>query len=238
MIGRDSLVDVLWNHVLDGHTVLIHGSVGIGKTTVLDAIAERAARERRPCGRARRTVTLGDVTRALAGAYPDVDAEEVTQRRLRGRLRLAVELQPGVLLLDDLREASTALKGFLRALRGTGLGVILAGDAEHPRDHARLRGLGLSYREIKVPPLAGRHMAKLFDAALAQRRPFAHLTEDERAAVVRAAAGRPGWLVQAAQLLCERHYFSGDRVRLEILRSDIAVATSRRLMQTADGLSR
>lgn len=227
VVGRAQIIDDLWQGVAAGHTILLHGPVGIGKSALLDAIAARARRARKPCARAQRTEQLADVTQALAQAYPEVAA--TTQRQLRGRLRLAVERRPGVLLLDHVGAAGTATKGFLRSLRGLGLGVLLAGDVEHPRDHQRLRDFGLAYREVAVPPLSTRSMSRVLTASLASSRP---LHADDEAALLTAARGRPGWLIAAVERLADPRYWSDDgRVRQTLLAADLTVATAQRLLR-------
>ncbi|HZS41775.1 MAG TPA: ATP-binding protein [Polyangia bacterium] len=219
LLGRTTLIASLWERARDGQTVLLHGPVGSGKTAILDELRRRAARLDVPCGISPQTATLGDLTRALTQAYPVVDPTGRTQRRLRSGLRLAIAARPGVLLLDHVVAAGAAVKGFLRSLRGTGLGVVLAGDVEHPRDHARLRALGLAYREIAIPPLDGRYCARLLaDGA------HALLVEGDRIALVRMAEGRPGWALAIARRLSDERYWSGDRVRLELLRADVSIA--------------
>lgn len=232
LLGRAPLVDALWRSLGEGHTVLVHGPVGIGKTALVAALATRARRASRPCGHAPKTEALGDVTQALADAYPDT--EGATQRQLRGRLRLAVERKPGLLLLDHVTAAGTATKGFLKSLRGMGLGVLIAGDVEHPRDHARLREFGLAYREIEVPPLTARHLVQILERLWVGRAP---LHADDAAALVRAAQGRPGWLVTAAECLAERRYWSADRrVHLTLLAAEVAIATAQRLFTAPRGV--
>jgi hypothetical protein len=51
-------------------------------------------------------------------------------------------------------------------MRGTGLGVLLAADAEVPRDHDRLRAMHLTYLEIEVPPLPSRCLYRILDEVL------------------------------------------------------------------------
>lgn len=230
--GRAPILRDLWEHVAAGHTVLLHGPVGIGKTTLLSAIRDRARAEGRPCGLAPQTRALGEVTRALGEAYPQIDSRGREQRWVRGHLRLAVEREPGVLLLDHLTDAGAALKGYLRSLRGSGLGVLMACDVEHARDRARLRALGLAYREIEAPPLHGRVMARLLTDRLASAPVLHPLYADDSAALLAAAAGRPGWLAAACARLADPRYWSEDgRIRLTLLAADAKIATAERLLR-------
>lgn len=73
---------------------------------------------------------------------------------------------PGLLLLDHLGDTGTAFKGALRSLRGTGVGILLVADVDQPRDHARVRALGLTHREIELPRLHGRTLRALLEKLL------------------------------------------------------------------------
>lgn len=220
LLGRQRFVEALWESAREGHTVLLYGPVGVGKTAILDELRRRATREGVPCGLSPHTATLGNVTAALADAYPAVGARDTrTQRQIRSGLRLAVADRPGVLMLDHLVDAGTAVKGFLRSLRGSGLGVLLAGDVEHPRDKARLRSFGLAYREVEVPPLDGRHCAAL----LAEAAAAIPVVELDRRELLRIAHGRPGWILALARRLADARYWCAGRLRLELLRADVVV---------------
>jgi MoxR-like ATPase len=135
MIGREKLVENVTDLVIGGAEVLLHGPMGIGKTTILEAVATRVRSTGRPCGFAPRTKGLGDVTGALAAAFPEANAP--TQRRLRNMLLRHVEKRPAVLVLDHVLNAPTAMRSFLRSLRGNRTGVVFAFDVEHPRDHRK-----------------------------------------------------------------------------------------------------
>jgi len=233
--GREKLLDRLEEDVLRGSTILLLGPLGIGKSSILAALASRLRDRARPCGLASDTRCLGDITAALATAYPEIDASSLTQRRLRSKLRLAVEARPGVLFLDHLFAAGTAMKGFLRSLRGTGLGVVLAADVENRRDHAATRALHLTHMEIGVPPLVRSTMAAILDARLSQQVLPHPLHEDDRKSLLQLAKGNPGKLVSFVSLLSEERFWRDGRVStasvngaaLElILRRYLAVNTS------------
>ncbi len=223
LLGRNSLLATLAALAEAGHTVLIHGPWGIGKSALLGELHRRVRACGRPCGLAPNTRSLGDVTSALAGAYPGVPSEGRNQRQLRSALRMAVESNPGVLLLDHLAGGGTALKGFLRSLQGTGLGVVLAADVEDQRDRDAARSLGLAYREVEVPPLAPRHLRSLLASLLATANLPHRLTEIDRKTVLELAAGRPGWVEGIARRLGAPRYWRTDAVLVEILRCDLSL---------------
>ena len=63
LIGRTRLLHTLERALSDGHTVLVFGPIGSGKTAVLHALARRARARAVPCAIAERTASLPDFTR-------------------------------------------------------------------------------------------------------------------------------------------------------------------------------
>jgi energy-coupling factor transporter ATP-binding protein EcfA2 len=221
LYGRRNIVKMLAEPLLAGRTVLLYGPMGSGKSTLLEALDRRMKKQRRPCGFCRSARSLSAITKALQAAYPEVPSEGRTQRQLRSDLVYAAEVRPGALLLDHLGDVGTQFKGYLRAMRGTGLGVLLAADAEVDRDHDRLRAMHLAYLEVEVPPLPSRCLHRILGETLeADPLPF-DLADVDRAALIRMARGRPGWVVWAGRIMCDPHYWRDGRVLLESLRAEI-----------------
>jgi len=212
LLGREKLVVQLEELLRGGSTVLLLGPLGIGKSAVLAAVAQRSRDHGRRCAFAPTTRHLSDVTAALAKAYPSVSDPALTQRRLRSRLRLAVEAHPGTLVLDHVAAAGTAMKGFLRSLRGTGLGVLLAADVENDRDHSASRALHLSHREVVLPPLPRSAMTAVLRSHLAGAVLPHPLQDDDRNGLLQLARGNPGRLLSLAQLLTDERYWRDGRV--------------------------
>lgn len=215
---RDRLLDEMEGVLSSGQTILVWGPWGAGKSTWLAEVYDRAASQGLPCGLARRTASLHDVTEALAGAYPAVSTGGRSQRQIRAALRMTLERRPGLLLLDDLQAPGVALRSFLRSLRGTGLGIAIAADVEHPRDRRRLQELRLAYYEWPFPPLRGEPLRRLFESSM----PVPIHAADRRA-LLRMAAGRPGWIVCMGERLRQEAYWRGRRVRVEMLRADVSL---------------
>ena len=233
-LDRRRLAERLLGRLLSGGTVLLLGPVGIGKTTILHKLARDARARDRPCGLAPRTATLRDVTRALAEAYPAVSGAARTQRSLRGSLRLAVEERPGVLLLDHLVAAGTATRGYLRSLRGTGLGVALAVDVDTPRDRARVRDLRLGHHELDVPPVGSRALASLLDCGLAGRTLPGPVLQPDRRRLVGGARGCPGRIVLLLQVIGDPRHWRDGRLLCVAVTEAVEDAVFRRSLSEID----
>lgn len=199
--GRDALLADLSTRLSLGQTVVIHGPPGIGKTAVVRELESRANQRGIACGLSSWTPHLSDITHALAAAFPDV-AKAAPQRVVRSRLRNAALENQGVLLLDHFQARGAPVKGFLRSLRGTGLGVLIAIDTLSARDHAALRAQCWSATEIEVPRLALRHLRRLWSDLASDIAEPLSLQETDR--IVHLAQGRPGYLVTMAHLLARQ----------------------------------
>jgi energy-coupling factor transporter ATP-binding protein EcfA2 len=221
--GRKAIVDELAASMLLGQTVLLYGPMGIGKTAILKAVRRAIEKEHRPCGFSTQTRSLSELTNALLQAYPTVRVENRTQRQIRSALRMAVENNPGALLLDHLHSAGIQFKWYLRSLRGTGFGVLFAADMEFIRDHRRFRSMNLTFREMKVPPLPNLYMRRILDNTLAEKTLPHPLTVADRFALLRVAHGRPGWIYMIGDLLQSADYWSHGRVQVKSMQATIMV---------------
>ena len=214
LYGRRNLLRQLTDSLMAGHTVLLYGPMGSGKSALLDALARRMKKQHRPCGFCCRARSLPDITEALLAAYPVVQREGRTQPQLRGDLVHAVEARPGVLLLDHLGDLGSQFKGYLRTMGETGLWMLLAADAEATRDHDRLRAMHLSFRETEAPRLPSRNLHQILNETLKAGPPPFNLTNTDRSALIRLARGRPGWAIWAGRMLREIHFWRHGRVLL------------------------
>jgi hypothetical protein len=226
--GRAGILGELARLLDGGHTVLLYGPVGVGKSSVIRWLDARAEARGVPRGLALATETLGDLTTALTRAYPDVDVGSVTKRQARSRLRNAVEQRPGVLLLDHLGETGRAFKGALRSLRGMGAGVLLAADVDQPRDHERARQLHLAQYEVELPPLHGSTMRALMRSMLATADLPFHLLAEDVSALVTAAEGLPGRSAWIVETLHDSGAWRSGRPRCDWLRIEATIAAAER----------
>lgn len=225
LLARDEILDTVEALALSGETVLVYGPLGIGKTAMLWDLARRAEQAGRPCAICPRTERLSDVTAALVRGYA-TGAGALTQRQRRSRVRLAIERKPGILLLDHLLDVGNAVKGYLRSLRGTGLGVVIAADVEQPRDHARVRALGMAYRELALPPLHGRYQRRLLDREIDSQMPPHPISESDRDALIRVAQGRPGWIGRLVAASLQARYWREDRLLIDLLAAEVSMAVT------------
>ncbi len=144
LLARDEIVEELARLACDANAAVVFGPFGIGKSSILAEVVRRIRARGVPCGFSPHTETLREVIRGLDEAYPGLAACGAGRRQLRNRLRLAAEAQPGALVLDHLWDESAAMKGLIRYARILNLGLLVAVDAETPRDRAWLRSLKLS----------------------------------------------------------------------------------------------
>jgi predicted ATPase len=205
-----------------GEHLVLYGPRGSGKSVLLAGLRERFAHTRIPCGLSAVTAHLDDVTRALARAYPDVDTAVATRRIARARLRMAADRNGGVLLLDHVTHVNTAMIGFLRRLRGGIVGVLLAVDVENKRDRERLRHRHLGTSTLPMPPASPRRLRKLFRDCCAQDG-ATRLHPNESRNIIRAARGRPGWIVQCARLMRQARYWRNETLLVSVLCLDTEI---------------
>lgn len=235
--GRKAIVENLTALMLKGQTMLLYGPIGIGKTAILEAIRLAIIKKHRPYGFAVQTGSLSSLTSVLLTAYPHACNNAVTQRQIRSALRAEIESNPGVLLLDHLHNPGMQFKGFLSSLRGTGLGVLIAADAEAPRDHARIRSMHLAWREMAVHPLSNRYMYRIFADSLSHKSLPNPLKNSDRAALVKMAHGRPGWILMISDLLQKTDFWSNGNVLLANIRISIMTEIARMYFESIDDFS-
>jgi len=203
-----------------GEHLLLWGPRGSGKTAILRAVHRHVATAR--CAYSEQTDALDDVTRTLEQAYAGVVTRGLTRRAVRARLWRAADADPGVLLLDHVTAVHSGMKGFLRRLRGGVMGVILAVDVDSPRERERLRAMRVGCATVRMPPVAPRSLARQLAALLVPITPR-QLTHDARRTLIRAARGRPGWIVQCAARVREDRYWRNGCLQASLVAWDTEV---------------
>lgn len=205
-----------------GEHLVLYGPRGSGKSTLLASLYSRIARNDIPCALSTATAHLDDITRAFAQAYPGVDTTSLPRRKARARLRMAADHNEGVLLLDHVTDISTAMFGFLRRLRGGIAGVLLAVDVEKERDGQRLRHRHLGTLSLPMPPAPAGRLRGLFRNCCAKH-PIPRIPRNQERQIIRAARGRPGWIMQCARLVPDERYWCGEMLQAALLCVDTEI---------------
>jgi energy-coupling factor transporter ATP-binding protein EcfA2 len=210
----------LFDRVGRGEHLILYGPRGSGKSTLVSQLQARFAQANTPCGVARQTSSLDDVTRAMESAYPEVNTRGVARRTARARLWNAADRRGCVLLLDHLTRVSTAMIGFCRRLRGGIAGVLFVIDVDVERERQRMRARRLAL-SVHMPPASVRQLRLLLRSRCTEH----HLTvaPDQERQILRAARGRPGWIVQCTALMPQSQYWHDGQLYPTLLCTDTEI---------------
>jgi hypothetical protein len=211
-----------------GEHMVLYGACGSGKSTLLADLEIRLTGAGVSCARAATTHSLDDITRAIEQAFPAVDIFNVPQRTAQPRSWKSADLQGGVLLLDHLTDVSNVMVSFLRRLRGGIVGVVTAVDTEVERERRRLKPWRLGALSMRVPPLSAVLLRELLQVRCADL----HMPlpgPDAEQQLVRAANGRPGWILKCAELQAQGRYRQGEQLFV----SELSYDTEKALRQIA-----
>jgi hypothetical protein len=210
----------LFDRVGRGEHLILYGPRGSGKSTLLSQLQARFCRASIPCGVAQYTSCLDDITRTMESAYPEVNTREVARRTARARLWNAADQRGCVLLLDHVTKVSTAMVGFCRRLRGGIAGMLFVVDVDAGRERQRMRSKRLAL-SVRMPPVCVRQLRTLLRSRCAEQ----HLTValDVERHILRAAHGRPGWIIQCTTLMPQSRYWHGGRLHPTLLCTDTEI---------------
>jgi energy-coupling factor transporter ATP-binding protein EcfA2 len=189
-----------------GEHMVLYGARGSGKSTLLVDLQTRLTEAGVACAMAATTHSLDDITRALEQAFPAANGLDVPPRVLK-----RADLQGGVLLLDHLTDVSNVMVRFLRKLRGGVIGVLTAVDTEVEQERPRMKPWRLGALSMRMPPLPAALLHELLQARCAEL----HVPlpgPDAEQQLLRAANGRPGWILQCVELQASGHYRQGEQI--------------------------
>src|ERR1022692_1839965 len=197
-----------------GQHVVLWGPRGSGKSALLRAVLPELRSAR--CALCATTSSLDDITRTLERAYSEIATAGLTRRAARSRLWWAADAEPGCILLDHVTRVRSAMKGWLRRLRGGVVGVLLAVDVDSTRERERLRGLKIGCTSMRMPPAGSRALMRLLTHSW-EGRTALPLSIPARRALVRSARGRPGWILECAALAADPRYCLDGQLRVNLL---------------------
>jgi hypothetical protein len=211
-----------------GEHMVLYGARGSGKSTLLADLEKRLIGAGVPCARAEATHSLDDITHALERAFPAANSADAPLRTAQPRTWKAADLQGGVLLLDHLTDVSNLMVNFLRRLRGGIVGVLTAVDTEVERERMSFKPWRLGALSMRMPPVSPVRLHELLKARCASLNvPLPGLHAEEQ--LVRAANGRPGWIVTCVELQAQGHYRQGQQLFVSELSFDTENALQRLL---------
>jgi predicted ATPase len=210
----------LLERVGHGEHLILYGPHGSGKSTLLAELSARFAKANTPCGIAQCTRCLDDITRAMEAAYPEVNTQAVARRTARARLWNAADRRGCVLLLDHLAKVSTAMVGFCRRLRGGVAGILFVIDVDVERERQRMRAKRLAL-SVRMPPISIPQLRTLLRSRCAEHRLSVGREMEQQ--ILRAARGRPGWIVQCTTLMPQNRYWHEGKLYPTLLCTDTEI---------------
>ncbi len=223
------LTTLLEIRLLRGEHLTLHGPRGSGKSHLLRQLQARLRRSGIPCAYSPSATALDDLTRALERAYPGVNTLQVGRRTARARLWSAADQRAGVLLLDHFQCRGSATVSLLRRLHGRVAAVLTAVDVDSAKERSQLRPWRYGAMSVRMPLATPRQLRRL----LAQRWDALRLAALDAGAarmLVEAARGRPGWIVQCAELACEQRYWRACGPLVTVLCVDTEAAVRYRAL--------
>ena len=210
----------LFDRVGRGEHLILYGPRGSGKSILVSQLHARFAKANTPCGVAQYTSCLDDIMRTMESAYPEVNIQGVARRTARAKLWNAADRRGCVLLLDHLTKVSTAMVGFCRRLRGGIAGILFVIDVDVERERQRMRAKRLAL-SVRMPPVSMRQLRRLLRSRCAEHHLTVALGMERQ--ILRAAQGRPGWIVQCTTLMRQGRYWHDGQLYPTLLCTDTEI---------------
>ena len=232
------------DHVQRGTSVLVVGAGGMGKTAILQAVAQRTLHQVTPrqaiyCSEA---TTLRGTLQLLAEALferegtlstvrtgPQVLSRHQLARLPIGTLRRFVlpRLRAGrcVPLLDHLARLRGAYATFLDQLvEDHEIPIVAAAHSLSPDETGRLWWVGLKFAVIEVVPLRRTDARRLIEHCLAQAQINLPDRQDFVTGVIQRAGGNPRIIVRLCQMAGAPQYRVHGKTDLRLLWLDLKIS--------------
>lgn len=238
LVDREKIVQVLLGHAREGKSALLIGAPGIGKTAILDAVADRLRQASHLCSPiyCEQAPTLKALLQAIAAELraenERVPGRPVTRGSLGalsvGKLRWLVEaqLRPGqhILLIDHLRPVRGAYAIFLERLADERkVPIIAAVRSLDPCEAGRLWWIAWSFSKIEVPALRPSESCLVIKRTLDRAGISLPDQEEFIKNVSRVAKGNPRMMIRLCQLAQSPRYQIGGQTDLRLLLLDLKV---------------
>jgi len=202
-----------------GEYLILHGPFGSGKTTLLTELQGRLNRAGVRCACAPATHCVDDITRALELLGPPPDPRKDDQEPRPSFPTSGADVRGSVLLLDQLTEISNAMVRRLRRVHLGGVGVLIAIDVETEQEQQmRLWRLGGAVA-VRMPPVGAQRLREIMRDGRS-RYYLPPLTPEFETSLIRAASGRPGWILQCIDLERGGSYWQNDQLFIAQLSED------------------
>jgi energy-coupling factor transporter ATP-binding protein EcfA2 len=212
-----------------GEYLILHGPLGSGKTTLLAALEDQLKNAGVPCARAAATHSLGDIEHALERMSTSVVRPKERPQGTRQPRKMVTHAAIRVLLLDHLTDMSNAMVKSLRRLNRAAVGVVTAVDLEvEEEQRLGLWRLGGALA-MRMPPVAAQQLHELLQTCR-NKHHLRALTPEVESSLIRAARGRPGWILQCIDLELTGSYWRREQLRVSGLSEDTEAALRLRAM--------
>jgi len=206
-----------------GEYLILHGPFGSGKTTLLTELQSRLHKAGARCACAPATQCLDDIARALELLNSQAEPQKDGQQPHPSCAERGTHRTGRVLLLDHLTDFNNAMVRRLRRVHLGGVGVLIAVDVETEQEQQmRLWRLGGAVA-VRMPPIGAEQLRNLLHEGRSRGR-LPPLRPEFESSLIRAARGRPGWILQCIELEQRGNYWQGEQLFASQLSADTETA--------------
>lgn len=248
LVGREKILDALFDYIHAGQSVLLIGAAGMGKTAVLRALKARA--EHSHTRRALYCASASTVKEVLKSVAEDLDALQrdipsdqrpapwvphqerlaspsfstLSIRKLRRLLIPWLRSGQYPVLLDHVGAVRGAYVTFLDELvEDLHVPIVVTARSLHPDESGRLWWVGCRFAKIEIPALTLGEARALTEETLDRNVVSLPDRQDFIRELVRLAAGNPRIITRICEMARLSRYQIGGRTDLRLLHLDLRV---------------